>query len=61
TGQPQYIIPMAKAAMAIGLDGLFVETHPNPPQAKSDAGAMLPLDKMEQLLDEILKIQKANS
>ncbi|RKX19613.1 MAG: 3-deoxy-8-phosphooctulonate synthase [Candidatus Zixiibacteriota bacterium] len=61
TGQPQYIIPMAKAAMAIGLDGLFVETHPNPSQAKSDAEAMLPLDKMEPLLDEILKIQKANS
>ena len=58
TGQPQYIIPMAKAAMAIGIDGLFVETHPQPEKAKSDAGAMLHLDRMEELLDVIMKIRK---
>jgi 2-dehydro-3-deoxyphosphooctonate aldolase (KDO 8-P synthase) len=61
TGQPQYIIPMACAAMAVGLNGLFVETHPNPADAKSDAGAMLPLSHMEQLLDEVLKIRDARS
>lgn len=61
TGQPQYIIPMARAAMAVGINGLFVETHPNPAEAKSDAGAMLPLSQMEQLLDEVLKIRDARS
>ncbi len=59
TGQPQFIIPMAKAAMAIGLDGIFVETHPNPNEALSDAGAMLPLEKMDEFLESILKIKEA--
>jgi len=56
TGQPQYIIPMARAAMAVGIDGLFVETHPEPAKALSDAGAMLPLEKMEELLESVLEI-----
>jgi 2-dehydro-3-deoxyphosphooctonate aldolase (KDO 8-P synthase) len=59
TGQPQYVTPMSRAAMAVGINGLFVETHPNPSEAKSDAGAMLPLAQMEQLLDEVLKIRDA--
>lgn len=59
TGQPEYIIPMAKAAAAVGIDALFVETHPNPNEAKSDAGAMLPLDQMEQLLVEVSRIVEA--
>ncbi len=58
TGQPEYVIPMAKAAMAVGIDGLFVETHPNPSKALSDAGAMLHLDMMEQLIETILKIKE---
>jgi len=57
TGQPQYIIPMSRAAMAVGIDGLFVETHPHPLEAKSDAGAMLPMEKMEELIENILKIR----
>ena len=57
TGQPQYVIPMARAAAAIGIDGLFVETHPQPAEALSDAGAMLPLDKMEELLETVVKIR----
>jgi 2-dehydro-3-deoxyphosphooctonate aldolase (KDO 8-P synthase) len=60
TGQPEYIIPMSKAAAAVGIDGLFVETHPVPDQAQSDAGAMLPLEWMEPLLDAVLAIQGAN-
>jgi len=60
SGQPQYIIPMAKAAAAVGIDGLFVETHPKPEDALSDAGAMLPLNKMEQLLEEVVAIYEAN-
>jgi 2-dehydro-3-deoxyphosphooctonate aldolase (KDO 8-P synthase) len=59
SGQPQYIIPMAKAAAAVGIDGLFVETHPEPQNALSDAGAMLPLDKLEQLLEEVLSVYEA--
>ena len=60
TGQPQYIIPMARAAAAVGIDGLFVETHPDPPNALSDAGAMLPPNHMKELLESVVKIRKAN-
>jgi 2-dehydro-3-deoxyphosphooctonate aldolase (KDO 8-P synthase) len=59
TGQPQYIIPMARAAAAVGINGLFVEVHPEPAKAKSDAGAMLPLDKIDQLLDEVRQVRKS--
>jgi 2-dehydro-3-deoxyphosphooctonate aldolase (KDO 8-P synthase) len=59
TGQPEYVIPMAKAAMAIGISGLFVETHPNPSKALSDAGAMLPLNCMEELIETVLRIREA--
>ncbi len=55
TGQPQFIEPLAKAAAAIGVDGLFVETHPNPNEALSDAGAMLPLSEIESLIGSVLK------
>ena len=58
TGQPEFIIPMSKAAVAVGIDGLFVETHPNPSEGLSDAGAMLPLDQMEELLEAVLDIKK---
>lgn len=61
TGQPEYAIPMAKAAAAVGVDGLFVETHPAPSQALCDAGAMLPLEKMEKLLQAVTEIRKASS
>jgi 2-dehydro-3-deoxyphosphooctonate aldolase (KDO 8-P synthase) len=60
TGQPQYVIPMAKAAAAVGIDGLFVETHPQPSQALSDAGAMLPLDKMTELMETVLRVREAS-
>ncbi|PWB74368.1 3-deoxy-8-phosphooctulonate synthase [candidate division GN15 bacterium] len=59
SGQPHYIIPMARAAAAVGIDGLFVETHPEPSKALSDAGAMLPLSKMEELLEAVLAIRRA--
>jgi len=59
TGQPQYIIPMARAAAAVGINGLFVETHPQPERALSDAAAMLPLGKMEELLDSVLKVRRS--
>jgi len=59
SGQPEFVIPFARAAVAVGVAGLFVETHPNPAKALSDAGAMLPMDKMEQLIEETLKIRRA--
>ncbi|MCB2230048.1 3-deoxy-8-phosphooctulonate synthase [bacterium] len=59
TGQPQYVIPMSKAAAAVGIDGLFVETHPEPSKAQSDAGAMLPLDQMPKLIEEVLRVREA--
>jgi 2-dehydro-3-deoxyphosphooctonate aldolase (KDO 8-P synthase) len=59
SGQPQYVIPMAKAATAIGVDGLFVETHPEPAKAWSDAAAMLPLERMPLLLEEVNRVRSA--
>ncbi len=60
TGQPQYVIPMAKAATAVGIDGLFVETHPDPAQALSDAGAMLPLERMRELIHSVTRIRETS-
>ena len=59
TGQPEFVIPMARAAAAVGIDGLFVETHPNPAEALCDAGVMLPLNRMPELLDAVMRISKA--
>lgn len=59
SGRPQYVIPMAKAAAAIGINGLFVETHPKPSEALSDAQAMLPLDQMDQLLAAVTAVRGA--
>jgi len=57
-GQPQFVIPFAKAAIVMGVNGLFVECHPDPPSALSDAAAMLHLDKMEELVSKVLKVRK---
>ena len=59
TGQPEFILPMARAAAAVGVNGLFVETHPEPEKAKSDAGAMLPLGRMELLLESVTRVREA--
>lgn len=58
-GNPQLIGTIAKAAIAAGADGLFIETHPNPAIAKSDGANMLPLDKLEGLLEQLVRIRKA--
>lgn len=58
-GNPELISTIAKAAIATGADGLFIETHPNPSMAKSDGANMLHLDKLEGLLEQLLKIRKA--
>ncbi len=58
-GQPALIETIAKAAIATGAHGLFIETHPNPSVAKSDGANMLPLDQLEGLLEKLLKIRLA--
>ena len=55
-GQPRFIKPLAKAAAAIGIDALFLEVHPDPTNALSDAESQLPLNELENLLIEIQKI-----
>jgi len=58
-GNPQLISTIASAALAAGADGLFIETHPDPANAKSDGANMLRLDLMEGLLEKLVKIRKA--
>ena len=60
-GNPQMIGTIAKAAIATGADGLFIETHPNPTVAKSDGANMLKLDLLEPLLEKLVKLRKAAS
>ena len=50
---------IAKAAIAVGADGLFIETHPDPFTAKSDGANMLHLDELEQLLVKLVRLHKA--
>lgn len=59
-GNPQMIGTIAKAAIATGADGLFIETHPNPSKALSDGANMLRLDLMEGLLQQLVKLRKAS-
>ena len=58
-GHPELIETIAKAGIAAGVDGLFIETHPSPENAKSDGKNMLPLDELETLLIKLLKIKSA--
>jgi len=58
-GLPELIETIAKAAIAVGADGLFLETHPDPKNAKSDGANMLPLSELENLIQKLLKIRKA--
>ena len=58
-GDPQLIETIAKAAIATGADGIFIETHPNPAVAKSDGANMLRLDLLEPLLEKLIKLRAA--
>jgi 2-dehydro-3-deoxyphosphooctonate aldolase (KDO 8-P synthase) len=51
-GQREFVEPLARAAVAAGVDGLFIEVHPNPKQALSDASTMVPLHEIEGLLKQ---------
>lgn len=57
-GNPQFSPLLARAAVAAGVDGLFLETHPNPKEALSDASTMLPLDTVEKLLRNCVEIAR---
>lgn len=58
-GVPEMIETIAKAAIAVGADGIFMETHPNPAQAKSDGANMLSLDKVGSLLEKLTVLRQA--
>jgi 2-dehydro-3-deoxyphosphooctonate aldolase (KDO 8-P synthase) len=60
-GSPELIVPMARAAAAVGISGIFIETHPNPARALSDSKSMLPLNKLNGLLKQLVKIHKIAS
>lgn len=58
-GRPALIETIARAGIAVGADGLFIETHPRPSEAKSDAANMLPLGQLEGLLERLVRIREA--
>ena len=58
-GNRQYVEYLAKAAVSVGIDGLFMETHPDPDNAKSDGPNMVPLGEMEELLKKLQKVYEA--
>ncbi len=58
-GMREMVFPLARAAAAVGVNGLFIETHPNPPAAISDAATQWPLDDLGALLDCVLAIDRA--
>ncbi len=57
-GQPKFIKPLAKAAVAVGIDALFLEVHPEPQKALSDASSQLPLEELEDLLSELCELDR---
>lgn len=58
-GNREYVEYLAKAAIAVGVDGLFMETHPSPDDAWSDGPNMVVLDKMEAMLEKLIKVYEA--
>lgn len=58
-GQRQFIPALARAAMAVGIDGLFIEVHPDPDRALCDGPNSLPLDQVEPLLRQLLAVRRA--
>ena len=58
-GRPAMIPTIARAGVAVGVDGLFMETHPRPIEARSDAANLLPLDQLEPILETLVAIRRA--
>ncbi len=57
-GQREFVAPLARAAVAVGVDGLFLEVHPNPDKALSDGPNMVPLHRLEALLRQLLALRQ---
>jgi len=60
-GQREFVAPLARAAVAVGVDGLFMEVHPDPEQALSDGPNMVPLHRLEAMLQQLLALREAVS
>jgi 2-dehydro-3-deoxyphosphooctonate aldolase (KDO 8-P synthase) len=60
-GQPEFIPVLSRAAVAAGIDGVFLEVHNNPAEAKSDGANALPVDKLRGVLEELLRVHRAVS
>lgn len=58
-GQREFVPQLARAALAAGANGVFLETHPNPAKAISDAATQIPLDELSELVDSLLRVWKA--
>jgi 2-dehydro-3-deoxyphosphooctonate aldolase (KDO 8-P synthase) len=58
-GQPEFIPVLARAAVAVGVDGVFMEVHDNPREAKSDGPNALELTKLRGVLEQLLAVRKA--
>jgi 2-dehydro-3-deoxyphosphooctonate aldolase (KDO 8-P synthase) len=58
-GQREFVAPLARAAVAVGVDGLFMEVHPEPEKALSDGPNMVPLHRLEPLLRQLMDLQAA--
>jgi len=57
-GDPRFILPLAKAAVAVGVDAIFIETHPDPANALSDKDCQLPTDRLMALVERLLEIRE---
>ena len=60
-GQREFVAPLARAAAAVGTDGIFMETHPDPNNALSDGPNMVPLNRLDKLVSQILRIRECLS
>jgi 2-dehydro-3-deoxyphosphooctonate aldolase (KDO 8-P synthase) len=58
-GDPEFVLPLVRASVAAGCDGLFLEVHPNPGSAPCDGATMLPLDHLKPLLEQVIAIRAA--
>jgi 2-dehydro-3-deoxyphosphooctonate aldolase (KDO 8-P synthase) len=58
-GEPEFIPALARAAVAVGCDGVFLETHPDPSKALCDAASQIPLERLPRLLESLLAIDRA--
>ncbi|MFM7156823.1 MAG: 3-deoxy-8-phosphooctulonate synthase, partial [Bacteroidota bacterium] len=56
-GLREFIKPLARAAMGVGIDGIFIETHPNPEKALSDSATQFPLSQMKRFLYELAELR----